>query len=82
MGTHDNIVEKATAMGKTSKDFTEAAQSHKKAIVFWLVLAIGVWFFWRLDWALLCAAVAVYETVQTINYKKVAGKLEKLETHG
>lgn len=39
MGTHDRIVEKATAMGKTFKDFTEAAQSHKKAIVFWLVLA-------------------------------------------
>ena len=80
METHDKIAEKAVAMGKTSDDFTEAARNHARAKWFWLIVAGVVWFFWGLDWALLCGAVAVYETVKSVNYKKVAIKLEKLET--
>lgn len=79
MSLHDKMAEKAAAMGKSSSEFTAAAQSHANATWFWLVVAGIVWYLWGWGWVLIPGAVAIYKIAQSVSSTKIAMKLEEHE---
>lgn len=79
MSLHDKLAQKAIAMGKSSSEFTAAAQKHANATWFYVIAAGVVWYFFGLAWALIPSALGVYTALQSISATMVATKLESQE---
>ena len=80
MGLHDQLATKAFTMGKKSKEFSGAAQSHANASWFILIIAGLVWYFvdnWI--WVFIPWALLVYTVLKSISSSLIASRLEKLE---
>ena len=80
MGLHDQIATKAFSMGKKSKEFNDAAQSHANASFFFLIIAGLVWYFFdNWIWVFIPMALLVYTVLKSISSTLIALRLEKLE---
>jgi hypothetical protein len=79
MSLHDKLAEHAIAKGKSSSEFTAAAQ--RKANATWLfVIAAGiVWYFWGWVWALIPIVLGVYTALQSISSTMVSERLKLFE---
>lgn len=79
MSLHDKLAQKAASMGKSSSEFTAAAQQHANATWFYLIVAGIVWYFFGWGWALIPAAFGIYSIFHSISATLVATKLERTE---
>src|SRR6267378_41113 len=79
MGWHDNLADRAAAMGKTAIEFRSAAQ--RKADATWVLLIIVgvIWFFLNWLWALIPAALAGFSAFRSVSASLIATRLEKVE---
>jgi hypothetical protein len=66
MSLHDKLAQKAKAMGKSSSEFTIAAQRHANATWFLVIAAVFVWYFWGWVWALIPIVSGVLTAFQSI----------------
>lgn len=76
MSLHDKLAQKAIAMGKSSPEFTAAAQKHANATWFYVIAAGVVWYFFGWGWALVPIALGVYAAFQSISATMIATRLE------
>jgi hypothetical protein len=75
----DSLAAKAIQMGKSSSEFSAAAQRHANATWLYLIAGAIVWFFFGWAWALIPFALAAFKASQSISSTLVAGRLEKGE---
>ncbi len=80
MSLHNKLAQKAIAMGRSSSEFTAAAQKHANASWFYVIAAAVIWYFFGWVWALIPIALAVYTTFQSISSTMIATRLERQET--
>jgi hypothetical protein len=78
MGWHDSLAARAIEMGKTADEFKGGAR--RKANATWLFLVGGgaVWYFVSWPWALIPAAIAAWNALQSMSATMIASRLEKL----
>ena len=79
MSLHDKLAQKAKAMGKSSLEFTLAAQRHANATWVFVIAAICVWYFWGLVWALIPIVSGVFTAFQSISSTMIATRLEAFD---
>lgn len=79
MSLHDKLAQKAIAMGKSSSEFTAAAQKHANATWFYVIAAGIVWYFFGWAWALIPIALGVYTAFQSISATMTATRLKSQE---
>jgi len=77
MSLHNELAQKAVAVGKHSSEFSAAAQKHANATWFYLIVAGVVWYFTSWPWALIPAALGVYAAFQSISATKIATRIER-----
>lgn len=81
MAIHDHLAHKAIAMGKTSAEFSAAAQRHANTTWILVVVAGVVWYFVGWVWTSIPIALGVYSAIQSISSSMIATRLENHETH-
>jgi hypothetical protein len=79
MSLHDKLVQKAVTMGKSSSEFSAAAQKHANATWFYLIVAAVGWYFFGWLWALIPIALGVYAIFQSVSATMIATRLENRE---
>ena len=77
MSLHDKLAEIAIATGKSSAEFSAAAQKHANATWFYVIVAGVVWYFFGWVWALIPAALGVYAIFQSVSATMIATRLER-----
>ena len=79
MGWHDNLADRAAAMGKTAAEFKSGSQRKANAAWYLLIVAAAVWYFVNWQWALIPAALAALSAFQSVSASLIAARLEKVE---
>jgi fatty acid desaturase len=79
MEVHDKMAQRAFLSGKTSVEFSAAAQRHANATWFLAIVGVVVWWFASWGWALIPFALAILVALQSISATMIATRLEKLE---
>ena len=79
MSLHAKLAQKAVEMGKSSPEFTAAAQKKANATWFYVIAASVVWYFFGWAWALIPIALGAYTAFQSISATMVATRLESQE---
>ena len=80
MKFHDQIAFRAILDGEKSTLYRHAAQKHANATWVYLMIAVLVWHFANLWWALIPFALGVFTALQSVSATFVAQRLEKHET--
>ncbi|MEW5792644.1 MAG: hypothetical protein ACOY4L_00655 [Pseudomonadota bacterium] len=79
MSLHDKLAQEAISMGKSTPEFTAAAQKHANATWFYVIAAGIVWYFFGWVWALIPIALGVYTAFQSVSATMIATRLESQE---
>ena len=77
MSFYDNLTQKALSMGKSSGDFTKAAQENANATWFYGILGGVFWYFFSWLWAIIPFILAIYSAFQSVSATIISDKINE-----
>ena len=80
MSFYSNLTQKSISMGKTSSEFTKAAQDNANATWFYGILGGILWYFFSGTWAIIPFILAIYSAFQSVSATIISDKINEFNS--